>query len=140
MDPILNPSNQVGILSFDAGSVYSQDGREHPLTALTPLVSVPDLPTFAPAPDPGQQSPQGAAGGTPTQAPTGTPGLPGSATVEGWLTKIFGTPASDPMGTGAAVDFFKVPFIRLGLGILALVLLVIVAIRVTGVNPIAAAA
>jgi hypothetical protein len=34
---MLDPTHTIGLQSLDFGSVYSSDGREHPLLALTPV-------------------------------------------------------------------------------------------------------
>lgn len=126
----------LGLLSADFGSVYSPDGREHAIIGTTPLQSL-SLPGFFSDPNNDPTTPQQAP--PTTTSPAGTPGLPGSATVEGWLNKIFGTTPANPMGLPGAISGQSITsslFIRLGLAILALILLVVVAVRITGVRPI----
>lgn len=123
MDPTFFTSMQ----SLDLGSVYTPDGREHPITALTPMYSI-----SSPSDVAGVSLPADPGNGTSSQS--GTPGLPGSSTVDGWLNKIFGTTPQDPMGIGngavAAVASGHYGA-RFAVGILAIGILLIVVARLT---------
>lgn len=141
LNPIYNPVNQVGLLSLDFGSIISPDGRDHPLTALTPISSA-RFADFSPVLTNASDNPAAdpTSGGTGNPAAPATP-VPGGSTVDGWLNKIFGTTPDNPWGlpggtTIGSQGILASAFIRVGLAILALVLLVVVAVRVTGIQPI----
>lgn len=89
---MLNPMDLTALHSLDFGNVYSLDGREHPVTATTPVYAVDVPPLTSPDTVGVNSSPSGptgtTAGGTLTQASFGWPSLPshiGARTVVGIL-------------------------------------------------------
>lgn len=49
----LDPTFTTALESFDFGSVFSPDGRDHPMTATTPVNVVPSDPGMTPVQGPG---------------------------------------------------------------------------------------
>lgn len=52
---MIDPTATTALHSFDFGSVYTPDGREHPITSFS-LPFLANLPTFAPQPSNSQPS------------------------------------------------------------------------------------
>ena len=54
---MIDPTHLVAVQSLDFGSVYTSDGREHPLTGLSGIQQLRLLDLLSFAPDPAKQSP-----------------------------------------------------------------------------------
>lgn len=46
--PAINPLDTTAMHFFDAGDVQSDDGRSHPVTAMTPVSLIPGTPSLLP--------------------------------------------------------------------------------------------